>query len=139
MSTTTPVLATTTVAIDQTTLAPVDETLKTPIKEKTAETEVRNYFADIPVLINIAGCESGFQQTDADGNLIHGKVNHADVGVMQINEYYHGESAERLGYNIETLDGNMSFARHLYKVYGTEPWSASKKCWGTMSTVVATK
>ncbi len=93
------------------------------------ERAVRQYFSDIPALIEVARCESTFRHADADGNLIHGKVNKDDIGVMQINQYYHEESAQKLGYDIRTLYGNMAFGRYLYGKYGTEPWSASSKCW----------
>ena len=96
--------------------------------EMTVEESVRAYFSDIPVLIEVARCESTFRHMK-DGEILRGVANSDDVGVMQINEYYHGESAKRLGYDITTLDGNMAFARHLHEVYGTEAWSASAKCW----------
>lgn len=93
------------------------------------ERAVRAYFVDTPALVEVARCESSFRHVDANGDLLRGKVNKSDVGVMQINEYYHDESAQRFGYDIKTLSGNMAFAQYLYGKYGTEPWSASSKCW----------
>lgn len=49
---------------------------------------------------------------------------------MQINEYYHKDTAKRLGYNIYSLKGNMAYAKWLYKREGTAPWASSSKCWG---------
>ncbi len=103
----------------------------------TVEGQVKAYFSDIPVLISVARCESDFRQTNKDGSLFRGKINKSDVGVMQINQYYNASSALRLGYNIETLQGNMAFARHLYEVYGTDPWSASQKCWDKDSQIAS--
>lgn len=104
--------------------------LASNLSERTiVEQSVRSYFSDIPELIEIARCESTFRHLDEKGNLLRGVHNPDDVGVMQINEYYHGEVADRLGYDITSLDGNMAFARRLYTVYGTDPWSASSKCW----------
>ncbi len=123
---TSPILATTSVVVDQPIVADVTAE---PKKTITVEEQVRAYFSDIPVLIDVARCESTFRQTDTDGKVIRGLVNPEDVGVMQINEHYHKENAEHLGYDINTLDGNIAFARHLYGIYGTEPWSASQKCW----------
>lgn len=93
------------------------------------ELKVRAYFADVPVLIEVARCESQFRQTDKSGNILRGSVTTDDVGVMQINEYYHGDSAKKIGLDITSLNGNMAYARHLYEKYGTDPWSASAKCW----------
>lgn len=97
--------------------------------ELTTEQRVRNYFLETPILAEIARCESTFRHTDSKGNILRGIENSDDVGVMQINEYYHGESAKKLGYDISTLEGNMAFAKRLYENYGTSPWSASAKCW----------
>lgn len=95
------------------------------------EQKVRNYFSDIPVMAEVARCESTFRQVDTDtGQPLRGRVNSYDVGVMQINELYHLNRAEELGYNIYTLKGNLGFARHLYERQGTQPWTASQPCWG---------
>jgi hypothetical protein len=104
----------------------------------SVQARVASYFTDLPQLVQIARCESNFRQVDEKGNLLRGIANPDDVGVMQINEHYHGESAKRLGYNIATVEGNMAFARHLYEVYGTEPWSASAKCWKAPATSTVT-
>ncbi len=95
----------------------------------TVEEKVSLYFADIPVMTEIARCESHFRQTTLDGQVIRGEVDSADVGVMQINERYHLETATKLGLNIHTLEGNMLYARYLYEREGTKPWNASAKCW----------
>lgn len=96
-----------------------------------AETEIiiRNYFKDTPILAEIAKCESSFRQYDKDGNVLLGKVNSDDVGVMQINTFYHGEIAEKLGYDIYTLKGNLEYAKALYGRSGDKPWVHSSKCW----------
>jgi hypothetical protein len=100
-----------------------------PLATVSTEAYVRDYFKDTPLLAEIARCESTFKQFDRNGNVIRGKVNSDDIGVMQINTYYHGESAEKLGYDIYTIDGNLSYAKHLYEKYGDDPWSSSSKCW----------
>jgi hypothetical protein len=97
--------------------------------ESSVEAQVKSYFSDVPTLIYIAQCESNFTQFNSDGSVFRGVINPADVGVMQINQYYNGESAQRLDYDIKSLEGNMAFARYLYNTYGTKPWSASQKCW----------
>ena len=96
-----------------------------------ADTEeaVRSYFSDIPVMIQIARCESTFRHTLSDGTVLRGKVDSADTGVMQINLRYHGDTAEDLGLNLLDLHDNMAYARDLYEKQGTRPWAASAPCW----------
>ena len=95
----------------------------------TFEQYVREYFKDDPILAEIAMCESSFRHYDSDGAVLAGKVNKSDVGVMQINKYYHLERAERLGLDLNTIEGNMTYAKKLYKSEGTKPWNSSSKCW----------
>lgn len=101
----------------------------------STEQYVRQYFADVPIMIQIARCESHFRQLDSDGEIHRGVVNNADVGVMQINEFYHLDTAEKENYNIYTLEGNTAYARDLYERQGTAPWSSSKPCWGKYASV----
>lgn len=93
------------------------------------ETAVRKYFSDIPVMVQIARCESTFRHTLADGSVLQGRVDPADTGVMQINKRYHEATATQLGLNLEELEDNMAYARYLYEKQGTQPWSASAPCW----------
>ena len=98
-------------------------------KSITVEEYVRNYFSDIPVMVEIAKCESRFRQHDHRGDILRGEVNNLDRGVMQINEYYHNEDSARLGYNILTIEVNTAYARYLFEKYGVQPWSSSAPCW----------
>lgn len=93
------------------------------------EAAVRSYFSDIPVMIQIARCESTFRHTLSDGTVLRGRVDSADTGVMQINTRYHGETAEKLGLDLTDLYENMAYARDLYERQGTRPWKASSPCW----------
>jgi hypothetical protein len=99
------------------------------LDSKAVESYVSKQYADEPVLVDIARCESTFRQFGPDGNVIRGKVNKGDVGVMQINEKYHADEAAKLGYNIYTAEGNVAFAKYLYNKFGSDPWSSSSKCW----------
>ena len=99
-------------------------------KSMTVEEYVRNYFSDIPVMVEIARCESHFRQHDKDGGVLRGEENNLDRGVMQINEYYHNEGSDKLGYDILTLEGNTAYGRYLFDKYGVKPWKSSIKCWG---------
>lgn len=97
--------------------------------DPAVEMTVYTYFADIPEMIYVAQCESTFRHYGADGNVLRGTMVSSDVGVMQINEYYHYDRALSLGYDIHTLDGNLDYARFLYEEQGLQPWSASRPCW----------
>lgn len=96
---------------------------------KSTKQSVQEYFADAPIMIDVARCESHFTQYNGDGTVLRGRVNSQDVGVMQINEKYHLSDSIKLGFNIYTLEGNMAYARHLYKTQGTRPWEYSSHCW----------
>ncbi len=98
--------------------------------ETHTETIVREYFEDIPVMIQVARCESTFRHTMNDGSVLQGRVDPADTGVMQINKRYHLKSATNMGLNLDDIFDNMAYARHLYEKQGTQPWSASSPCWG---------
>jgi hypothetical protein len=100
-------------------------------KPITLESYVREYFAETPILIEIARCESSFRQVDKNGKILRGEVNKSDLGLFQVNEYYHGEKAEDLGFDLLTVNGNLAYAKYLYDKEGTKPWSASEKCWGS--------
>lgn len=99
--------------------------------DTTVEAHVREYFSDIPILAEVARCESHFTQFTKSGKVLRGRVVPQDVGVMQINETYHLADAKKLGIDIYTLDGNLAYARYLYvnKDLGVRPWLASAKCW----------
>ena len=82
---------------------------------------VRFYFADIPIMIDIARCETGFRQYNPDGSALH-DASGTYVGVFQISEKIHTPRAISMGYDIATIDGNLMYARYLYNSSGTNPW-----------------
>lgn len=96
---------------------------------KGLEAKVKAFFKDDPILAEISRCESDFRQYDKDGSILRGKVNKGDVGLMQINEYYHADKAKTLGLDLETPEGNMAYAKYLYEHEGGQPWKASSNCW----------
>jgi hypothetical protein len=121
-------------AISASSTTPIREVTSTELRSLTSdpkamEAYLRKEYADTPILVDIARCESNFKQYDASGNIIRGRVNSADVGVMQINEKYHAEMATKLGHDIYTVEGNVGYAKHLYKESGAAPWISSFKCW----------
>jgi hypothetical protein len=104
------------------------------------ESEVAKVFADTPALIPVAKCESGLEQYNEDGTPFYGGSGGGMVGVMQINEAVHKNTALALGYNIDTLDGNLEYAKYLYEQEGITPWLSSSSCWeGAPDTNTAVK
>ncbi len=91
---------------------------------------VREYYSETPILAEIAWCESRFRHLNKDGEIFRGKVNKSDIGVMQVNTYYHEKKAGELGYDLYSLRGNLEYAQYLYDTEGTTPWNSSKPCWG---------
>ncbi len=100
------------------------------IDRKTVEKYLREHYADTPILIEIAKCESTLMHYNKSGGIVRGIVDKADIGVMQINERYHLETSLKLGYDIHSIEGNVAYAKYLYEKSGAQPWSASEPCWG---------
>src|SRR3989344_3041723 len=97
---------------------------------QTIREYVEEYFAGEPIMVDISKCESHFRQFNKNGAVYRGTKNNQDVGVMQINEYYHLDATKKLGYDIYTVEGNVAYARYLFEKEGTVPWASSEPCWG---------
>jgi hypothetical protein len=89
---------------------------------------VRAVFTDAPIMVAVAKCESGFRQFDHTGHPLFGGTGGME-GVFQLAAAIHGDTAQGLGYDISTLDGNLAYARYLYDNEGLVPWLASQNCW----------
>lgn len=98
--------------------------------QTSTEEIVRSYFKDIPVMIEVARCESEFRHELRDGSVLKGRIDPADTGVMQINKRFHQATATKMELNIDVINDNLAYARHLYETQGTRPWNASMPCWG---------
>ena len=90
---------------------------------------VRSYFSDLPIMVQIARCESNFTHTLSNGNVLTGRIDDDDIGIMQINQRYHQKSADRLNLDLYDIYDNMVYARILYNDLGTKPWNPSAPCW----------
>jgi hypothetical protein len=108
------------------------ETIEAPL---TTQEKVEQYFSDLPIMVDVARCESHYIHLNKDGTIRRGRANSYDVGVMQINEQYHLKTSKRLGYDIYSLEGNMAYARYLYEKEGARPWMASSPCWAKYSEI----
>jgi hypothetical protein len=105
-----------------------------PISDsKNVEKFIEDYFADIPIMTKIARCESRNRHLDKNGNILKGEITPLDRGVMQINLYYHEETARKMGLDLHNIDDNVAYARYLYEKYGAKPWMSSSHCWSKFS------
>jgi hypothetical protein len=107
-----------------------DEIEAEPVKNvDNVEAYVRAYYRETPILAEVARCESQFRQVGKDGKVLRGRVVPDDLGVMQVNAYFHEDTAKKLGFDLYSLDGNLAYAKNLYERQGLRPWSASAPCW----------
>ena len=102
------------------------------------EARVRAVFADAPVMIEIARCESKFRQFTDSGNPLRGGAGRGMVGVFQFFESIHTAPAKALGFDLTTLEGNLGYARHVYDTQGTAPWNSARTCWDIPVTQIQT-
>ena len=115
--------------------APVPEQQQLADQPITLEAYVREYFKDTPIMAEIAKCESRFRHLGKNGKVLRGEITADDLGVMQINEYFHEDTASALGIDLHTLDGNLAYAKWLYNKKGVAPWYSSAKCWDRSDTI----
>jgi len=86
---------------------------------------VQKEFPDVPEMVNIIECESGFRQFDSEGKPLASKT--GDYGIAQINEV-HLKQAEKLGLDVlHSVEDNLKMARILYEIQGLNAWVCHKK------------
>lgn len=93
------------------------------------EADVRSAFADAPVMIAIARCESKFTQFGKGGTALHGGMGGKMIGIFQVYGDIHADYAKARGMDVYTTEGNIAYARYLYEREGTKPWLSSFHCW----------
>lgn len=96
----------------------------------------KRVLSETETMRRIAWCESKHRQWDASGNVLRGPDGH-DSGYYQIRETVHRDDAERLGFDIYTLDGNVGYAHHLMETQGYQPWYSSQYCWSDVNVLIA--
>jgi hypothetical protein len=99
------------------------------VSAQSTEEIVRAYFSDVPIMAEIARCESKFTQFNSSGTYLRGGFGQKMIGVFQVYEDIHAEFAKGKGMDIFTLEGNMAYAKYLYEREGTQPWISSFPCW----------
>lgn len=110
------------------------EELIAPKLERTLESEVSRLSVKYGVsetLVNkIIKCESSMYGNAVNHNkLKDGTIWSTDWGYLQINDYYHQKTMEKLGLNIKDEFDSLEYGFMLLKSQGTQPWKASKLCW----------
>ncbi len=79
-----------------------------------------------PLIIKrIIQCESGYNVDAVNRKAVVGR----DIGLLQINTYYHIDNAKKIGYDIYNPNDNLVYGFILMKRYGLSPWTWSKNCW----------
>jgi hypothetical protein len=119
-------------------LAASSSTVATTTPAQATEAAMQEYFADTPVMIEIARCESKLRQYTDSGNVLRGGAGDQMVGVFQFFDRYHEDAAAELGHDISTREGNLAYARHVYTDQGTDPWNSSRDCWETSNAAATT-
>ena len=117
----TSISTTTTAVVPSTTIATTLPVLQNPAM---IENRIREYFADVPVMIEVARCESKFRQFTDSGSVLRGGSSRGMIGIFQFYEAIHAPAAAARGFDLATVEGNIGYARHLYAQSGTKPWSS---------------
>lgn len=104
--------------------------VKEPTNQDMIEVMAKQQGVNPKLAAAISRCESEHRQFNEDGSVLRGRVNSQDVGLFQINEFYHLEDSKKFGYNIYSAQGNVEYALHIMKRDGIRHWNYSKPCWG---------
>lgn len=86
-------------------------------------------YREFRLLREIVRAESTWRMYGEDGSVLRGTVNKQDLGLAQINEFYHQKVADELGYDIHSPEGNLKMLVYLYLRDGTSPWVYSQVAW----------
>jgi hypothetical protein len=93
-------------------------------------------WAGYALLKRITSCESWGdpdkepREFAENGSVLHGYPNPNDIGLGQINVPTWGKTAQQLGFNLYTYEGNLNMAKWIFNHYGPAPWKYSEGCWG---------
>jgi len=85
----------------------------------------KKYAINANLASNIIECESQWHP-HATGTMAYVGI---DVGLWQINTYFHSKTATKMGLDIYNPVDNLEYGVWLLSKYGTQPWSATRKCW----------
>lgn len=93
--------------------------------------DIPSYLVSSSTITRIAFCESSGRQFNQDGSVVThiNKDGSKDRGEFQINERWL-PMAQKMGMDINTIEGNTAFALWLIDQQGYQPWKFSQSCWG---------
>lgn len=93
----------------------------------------KKYKQDEKLARKIISCEGqAYKQIGNNKNIDKdGKVWSVDVGLWQINNYYHEANAIKMGLDIYDDYGNLEYGFILLSTQGVKPWKASQRCWSS--------
>lgn len=98
--------------------------LPIPMSKDIIRNMVADEFKDVPRMLDVIQCESGFRQFDSSGKTL--KSNTSDYGTMQINQV-HLQEAKRLGLDIfNSVEDNIKMGRIIYESQGLHAWTCNK-------------
>lgn len=83
------------------------------------------YHVNPQVARAIISCESGGNPEAIGTMAVVGR----DIGVFQINDYFHEKRTQELELNIYNVDDNLRYGMILLFEQGVTPWRASASCW----------
>lgn len=114
-----------------------------PIVEKTYDSEVTRlaikYGQNESLARKIISCESSLYGSAENKNyrpefdpktdittMVHWS---SDWGYFQVNDYWHEQTAKKMGLDIFNWEDNLEYGFYLLSTDGTRHWAASRHCW----------
>lgn len=82
----------------------------------------------LPELVPVCACETT-GNPHAEPVHIPSQNATADVGICQINLWYQGDKAKKMGLDLFKERDNIIYANNLYTEQGLSPWIHSRHCW----------
>jgi hypothetical protein len=95
--------------------------------------QIRAVFADAPIMVRVAMCESGLTHRE-NGELIRNKKGSSARGAFQVMMSYHAPEMKKMGLDPRRTDEYLAYVRHLYDQQKLAPWKETRACWSRQST-----
>ena len=101
------------------------ELVEEPTPQELVSNYAEEYGVDLKLANAIISCESRYNE-NAIGTLA---VVGEDVGLWQINSYFHKQTALSMGLDIYKVEDNIKYGFYLLSTEGVRHWYPSKLCW----------
>ena len=90
----------------------------------------KQYTVDEKLVREIIKCESQLYGGAINHNKDKGgKIWSSDWGYLQINDYFHEKTMNKMGFDIHNQWDSLEYGFILISKEGYTPWKASKTCW----------